>query len=311
MDVLSQVLAVSGVRGSAGACLDAAGPWGFGRPGVAGEATVYALTSGSALLTVAGRTVVRLRPGDVALLPTGATHTMAGSAGAPTPVCDGAAVRVAREAGVPVAAGGGGGGAVTRLVGVSYVHDAPLLAMLPAVLHVPAERAGPLGGMVGAVEREFADPGAPASSFVLDRLVDLLQAHVLRGWITGTPIIDAAWWAVLRDPQLSAVVASIHDRPDLPWTAAGLAEVAAMSKSTLHRRFLAATGMNPVGYLTRWRMSVAANRLRDLDEPVERVARAVGYTSVFAFTRAFHRERGMPPSRFRRFSREPRPAAPA
>ncbi|GAA0274972.1 AraC family transcriptional regulator [Cryptosporangium japonicum] len=102
------------------------------------------------------------------------------------------------------------------------------------------------------------------------------------------------------------MVAAIHRRPESPWTAAALAGLAGMSKSTLNRRFLATTGLNPVGYLTRWRMSVAASRLRDRDEPIERVARSVGYTSVYAFTRAFHPERGMPPSRFRQLARAPR-----
>lgn len=309
MDVLSQVLEVAGVRGSAGACVHASGAWGFGRPGVAGEATVYAVTTGSAYLTVSGRSGVHLRPGDVALLPFGATHTMGSSADAPTPVCDGALVRTARRAGAPIDLGDGD--RVTRLVGASYTHDGPMLSVLPPVLHIPAEHTGPgVDGMVRAVERELADPDAPASSFVLDRLVDLLLARILRAWLVTTPLVDTAWWGVLRDPQLTAVVRAIHRQPESPWTVAELARLAGMSKSTLNRRFLATTGLTPAGYLTRWRMSVAANRLRDLDESIERVARAVGYTSVYAFTRAFHREHGLPPSRFRRRARV-RPVEPA
>jgi AraC-like DNA-binding protein len=42
-------------------------------------------------------------------------------------------------------------------------------------------------------------------------------------------------------------------------------------------------------YLTGWRMSLAARRLRDTDEPIARVAEQVGYTSEYAFSRAFAR----------------------
>jgi AraC-like DNA-binding protein len=47
-------------------------------------------------------------------------------------------------------------------------------------------------------------------------------------------------------------------------------------------------------------MALAARRLRAGDEPVETVARAVGYTSEYAFNRAFARHRGEPPGRYRR-----------
>lgn len=304
MDVLSRVLELSGVRGSAGACFHASGTWGFARP-AAEQATLYAVTTGSAWLTAAGEQPVLVRAGDVVLLPTGVAHAVSSAPGAVAPVCDGAAVRQAQDAGTPVHVGDG---AAMRLVGASYTHDpadsASVFAMLPAVLHVPAEQADPgAAAMVGAVARELGDPGAPAAAYALNRLIDLLLVQVLRTWLATAPVVDAAWWGVLRDPVLLAVVTRMHERPDLPWTTATLAGTAAVSKTTLNRRFLAATGTNPVAYLTRWRMNVAANRLRESDEPVERIARAVGYRSVYAFTRAFHRERGQPPARFRQHSR--------
>jgi AraC-like DNA-binding protein len=73
-----------------------------------------------------------------------------------------------------------------------------------------------------------------------------------------------------------------------------------VSRATLARRFADEVGEPPLAYLTRWRMDLAARRLRDGDEPVETVARAVGYTSEYAFNRAFARHRGLPPGRYRR-----------
>jgi AraC-like DNA-binding protein len=50
-------------------------------------------------------------------------------------------------------------------------------------------------------------------------------------------------------------------------------------------------------------MDLAAVRLRDTDDPVHRIAESVGYTSEHAFSRAFSRDRGQPPGRYRRETR--------
>ena len=46
-------------------------------------------------------------------------------------------------------------------------------------------------------------------------------------------------------------------------------------------------------------MDLAAQRLRDADEPVEAIAAAVGYSSEYAFSKAFKREFGTAPGRYR------------
>jgi transcriptional regulator GlxA family with amidase domain len=50
-------------------------------------------------------------------------------------------------------------------------------------------------------------------------------------------------------------------------------------------------------------MDLAAQRLRDTDDTLEAIAQAVGYTSVYAFSRAFSRTRSRPPGRYRTESR--------
>ena len=59
-------------------------------------------------------------------------------------------------------------------------------------------------------------------------------------------------------------------------------------------------GEPPLPHLTRWRMHIAARRLKDTTEPVEAIARSVGYTSDNALNRAFRRDRGQPPGRYGR-----------
>jgi len=53
-------------------------------------------------------------------------------------------------------------------------------------------------------------------------------------------------------------------------------------------------------YLANWRMQVGAALLRDTASTVASVAQEVGYQSEAAFTRAFKRLVGKPPSLWRR-----------
>jgi AraC-like DNA-binding protein len=76
-----------------------------------------------------------------------------------------------------------------------------------------------------------------------------------------------------------------------------------MSRAVFARRFTSLVGEAPLAYLTRWRLSLAAQRLRDTDLPIAALAGQVGYGSEYSFSRAFTRFHGQPPGRYRRQSR--------
>jgi AraC-like DNA-binding protein len=79
----------------------------------------------------------------------------------------------------------------------------------------------------------------------------------------------------------------------------------------LHERFVRFVGQPPVQYLTSWRMQLAANLLRGGHANVASIALDVGYDSEAAFTRAFKRATGQPPSKWRRQQgTTPNPPAP-
>ncbi|MEV0197184.1 helix-turn-helix transcriptional regulator [Nonomuraea sp. NPDC050691] len=59
-------------------------------------------------------------------------------------------------------------------------------------------------------------------------------------------------------------------------------------------------GEPPMAYLTRWRMTLAARLLRDSDIPLTTVAAQTGYSTEFAFAKAFKREYGIAPGARRR-----------
>jgi AraC-like DNA-binding protein len=141
----------------------------------------------------------------------------------------------------------------------------------------------------------------PGSRAAAARLFDALLIAAIRRWLdreaAGEP---PSWLRGLRDPALARVLAMLHERPGEPWTVELLAQEVHISSATLARRFAEVVGEPPLTYLARWRMHLAAQRLKYSTATVEAIAREVGYTSEYAFNRAFARHRGQPPGRYRR-----------
>ena len=69
--------------------------------------------------------------------------------------------------------------------------------------------------------------------------------------------------------------------------------------SELHRQFTAVYGISVMAYVRARRLSEAAQQLVRTRYEILEVAVRCGYGSQAAFTRAFHRQFGMPPARFR------------
>jgi AraC-like DNA-binding protein len=77
-----------------------------------------------------------------------------------------------------------------------------------------------------------------------------------------------------------------------------LSEAVALSRSVFSARFARLVGEPPITYLTRWRMHRATRLLKDNVE-IEKIAELLSYESVVAFHKAFKREVGMTPARYR------------
>ena len=84
------------------------------------------------------------------------------------------------------------------------------------------------------------------------------------------------------------------------------ASAAGTSRATLARRFHDLVGQTPIGYLTSWRLTLAADVVTETDTPLEAVARQVGYGDAFALSAAFKRVRGISPSHYRQAARSAR-----
>ena len=62
-------------------------------------------------------------------------------------------------------------------------------------------------------------------------------------------------------------------------------------------------------YLTRWRLRLGARALTSTSRSVAQIAAETGYESEAAFNRAFKREYGLPPARYRKDNAHRRAAA--
>ncbi|HET9143108.1 AraC family transcriptional regulator [Actinophytocola sp.] len=302
MDPLADVLALAQVRGTVAATVHAGEAWGLDIVDVPGAA-FHAITTGTAWLRLTGRAPIHLMPGDVVLLPTGAGHAIASDPDQQLEPFDHAAAARAMATGGRLLVGAGP--VHTRILCASYRHDptvmAPLLGLLPSLVHLrPGTDGEPVDSLVRLLGREITTP-RPGATVVLDRLLDVVLVHIVRAWLDTADAdhMPASWLRALRDPVTAAALAALHADPARAWTLDTLARAAATSRATLARRFPDLVGHTPHGYLTRWRMDLAAHRLRTSTEAIGPIARSVGYSSEYAFNRAFARTTGLTPGRYR------------
>jgi AraC-like DNA-binding protein len=80
---------------------------------------------------------------------------------------------------------------------------------------------------------------------------------------------------------------------------AELAQAVNLSRSVLAKRFVERVNMSPMHYLRQWRLSVAADRLKNHRDSLGRIADSIGYESEAAFSHAFKQCYGVSPGRWR------------
>lgn len=187
----------------------------------------------------------------------------------------------------------------------AYFTERTLLSAwtgLPRIICISA-RDGPsptrLEGVVASLRAEMESPGQ-GSQVVIDRLVDLLLVYSFRAYRRINEHAEASWVVGALSPTLGRALTAIHRAPEKAWTVTALAREAGMSRSAFAAAFREATGRTPGAYLVDWRMSVAMRLLRETRRSIERIATECGYDNPYAFSTAFRKRIGEPPTRYRR-----------
>lgn len=139
----------------------------------------------------------------------------------------------------------------------------------------------------------------PGQRVILDRLIDLLLADVIRLWLSNPGTEPPELIRAYSDPIVGPALRALRERPAHTWTVAELAHHVGASRATLARRFTELVGEPPMTFLANWRIDLAADLLTDGETTIGAVAHKVGYGSPYALSTAFKRNRGVSPSEHR------------
>jgi AraC-like DNA-binding protein len=313
MDVLSEVLKAVKLESAFFYNAEFSAPWSFHSPDscklapyinqTPGHVIVYhLLIEGKAYAQVEDERIA-LGAGDIVIFPHGDSHRLE-SGPAPHTVDGESELQRIFSEGLKISRMGGGG-ASTRFVCGFMVCEPRLsqvfLAGLPAVFKINIREDQSGRWLENSIRYSIADAsesGAGAEA-VLAKLCETLFAETLRRYIVQLPEGQTGWLAGARDPEVGKVLALMHRQPATPWTIAHLAREVGVSRSVLAERFRQYLGEPPVAYLTRWRLQMGAQMLSSTSYSVAQIAAEVGYDSETAFNRAFKRQFGNPPARFR------------
>jgi AraC-like DNA-binding protein len=318
VDAFSEVLSGVRLKGAMFFTAEFSAPWQLSTPhcrvlapalapGAPHIVIYHLVVEGGARASVEGAPDVELSPGDIVVFPHGDSHQL--SAGTGTNHVESAAVLQRISTGDLSPMHAGGGGATTRFVCGYLTCDpllcSPILESLPPILkvNVRTDRAGHWLEQSILHLLEEATAYRAGSDAMLAKLSEALFVDTLRRYVASLPDQTTGWLAGARDPVVGKSLALLHRRPDHPWTIAGLAAQAGVSRSSLVERFTRYLGEPPMAYLTAWRLRLAAEALTSSSKGVADIAAAVGYESEAAFNRAFKRAFGAPPARYRRQSR--------
>jgi AraC-like DNA-binding protein len=315
MDAFSQIL--TGVRLTGAVFFNAefSSPWGFSAPptnvigaelapGAAHLVLYHYVVDGAAMVQLTDGVSMTLEPGDIVIFPHGHQHHMTSMKGATPPFPNyGITAKIKARDLSPLCAGGGGD--TSRFVCGYMTCDPylcrPLLTGLPSVfkVNIRTDRSGQwLESSILHLVEEAAS-GRVGSEAMLAKLSEALFVDTLRRYVAGLPEQQVGWLAGTRDPIVGKSLSLLHGRIAHPWTIADLADEVGISRSALVERFTRYLSEPPITYLTRWRLQLAARSLERTSRGVAEIAADVGYDSEAAFNRAFKREYGQPPGRYR------------
>jgi len=176
----------------------------------------------------------------------------------------------------------------------------PLIAALPRMLHLPAERTSAWIARVIAQAAKESTQRRPGAGAVLERLSEMMFVDTARRYLDTLPEDARGWLAGLRDRYVGRALGLLHERPAHDWTIDELGREVGLSRSALHGRFVQFVGQPPMRYLANWRVQIGSRLLRETHRTVAAIAQEVGYESEAAFSRAFKRLVGLPPAAWRK-----------
>jgi AraC-like DNA-binding protein len=153
---------------------------------------------------------------------------------------------------------------------------------------------------VDMLEDEYGGASWIDRELVVRRLAEIMAVNFSRRIFADRRSADGEPSMTPASPPLMTAINAFFRSPERPWSLADLARAAGMSRTTFAEAFKRATGQTPGRIIARMRLTAIARRLAGESLSIEAAADAAGYSSAAAFVRAFQREFGETPARWRR-----------
>lgn len=315
MDVISQVLQQVRLSGAVLFRVALGAPWALQTvgnlrlPTSTGQTSIFHIVlEGECWVGYGEEPRQHLQAGEAVVLPRSITHYLGDTPSrTPTPVSELLGDRpLSQLRDVRL----GGAGATTRLLCGFLNYEramfTPLYDTLPDLFRIRlggGDEGSGIDRLLAYAEDEIVSR-RPGSTGLRLRMAEMMYVEALRRFMADLSGDECSWLAGLRDPLVGRALALLHETPEQAWTVDALAHAVASSRSALADRFQRLLGEPPMQYLTRLRMLMAARHLRDTRHSVEAIAEAVGYASPAAFQRAFKRQMGATPVKWRHSDRD-------
>lgn len=179
-----------------------------------------------------------------------------------------------------------------------------LIAMLPPYIYASPEARGSLDRLsqtLQLIETEMRLEGGnevgPQS--VVRRLSENIAIELARVALKREDSWGNNWLAGLTDRYVTRALALMNAQPGGKWTVHSLATEVGLGRSAFAERFGRLVGEGPAAFLLKVRMRKAAALIREGRLSLKEIAALVGYRSEAAFNRAFARQTGETPGRYR------------
>lgn len=314
VDAFSEILSGVKLNGAVFFNAEFSAPWGISvpaskkiadrlAPGTSHSLLYHLVVEGGAVVEMADGQPLELKSGDIVIFPHGDAHHMSSKGAKPPFPNYGINDKIDARDLSPLHAGGGG--EASHFVCGYMTYDPhlsrPILTGLPPVfkVNIRTDRSGQWleSSILHLVDEAIS--GRVGSEAMLAKLSEALFVDTLRRYVAGLPEQQRGWLTGARDPIVGKSLGLMHRRIAHPWTIASLADEVGISRSALVDRFTRYLSEPPMAYLTRWRLQLAARSLERTSRGVAEIAGDVGYESEAAFNRAFKRQFGRPPGRYR------------
>lgn len=173
-----------------------------------------------------------------------------------------------------------------------------MLASTGPTITVDLEEAPALNALTEVFISETTSPrcgGKAAMARLAEAMLALLLRNAIESFSSTMDAGGTGLLAGLSHPRLHLALVAMHEDPGADWTSERLADICGMSRSRFMASFRETMGESPGAYLASWRMILARDALVQ-NVPIKEVAHRLGYGSAAAFSRAFTRICGHPPS---------------